>query len=139
MESEIKELNNLEAKIIDLKSKIEIEINEINILYEKALDDVTKSFEMKHEILYKEENDIKEKLQNEITKVKEKLEYYLSKSVNEINIKEKINQGIKKLKNEKKIININKTLSYIIICFICNIFKIKNSIYLSFNNKHFYK
>ena len=60
MESEIKELNNLEAKIIDLKSKIEIEINEINILYEKALDDVTKSFEMKHEILYKEENDIKE-------------------------------------------------------------------------------
>ena len=132
MESEIKELNNLEAKIIDLKSKIEIEINEINILYEKALDDVTKSFEMKHEILYKEENDIKEKLQNEITKVKEKLEYYLSKSINEININEKINQGIKKFKNEGKKIGINKELSYIIIFFICNYFKIKYSFCLSF-------
>ena len=42
---------------------------------------------------------MKEKLQNEVTKTKEKLENYLSKSNNIIRNNEKINKGIKSLKN----------------------------------------
>ena len=41
---------------------------------------MTKSFEIKHEKLIKEENDLRENLQNEVTKVKEKLENFLSES-----------------------------------------------------------
>ena len=66
---------------------------------------------LKHEKLLKEENEIKEKLQNEVTKIKEQLEYFWSKSNNEIKKNEKIIQGIKKLKNEDN--NINKILSYV--------------------------
>ena len=98
-------------KVIDLKDKIEKEINNINILYEKTINDLTKSYELKHEKLLKEENDIKERLQNEVTKIKEKLENFWSLSNSEIRINEKINQGIKKLKNEEK--NVNQILSYV--------------------------
>ena len=65
----------------------------------------------KHEILLKEENNIKEKLQNEVTKTKEQLENIWSQLNNEIKLNERINQGLKKFENEDK--NINKILSYI--------------------------
>ena len=100
IESEKKELSDIIQKVIDLKNKIENEINNINKLYEKAIDDLTKSYLKKHEKLLKEENDIKEKLQIEVTKVKEKLENFWSKTNNEIKINERINLGIKKLNNE---------------------------------------
>ena len=111
IESSTKDFKNYNEKIIKLKNKIEEEINNINILYEKTIKDLTESFKIKYEKLKKEENDIKEKLDNEVTKVKEKLENYLSQTNNLININEKINKGIEKLeKNEKNMI---KTLSYI--------------------------
>ena len=94
-----------------LKNKIENEINAINILYEKTIEDLTNSFLKKHEDLLKQENDIKEKLQNEVTKTKEKLENYWTKINNEIKINERKSQGIKKFENEEE--NMNKILSYI--------------------------
>ena len=97
-----KENQDFTKKLIELKNKVEEEINKINDIFEKTIDDLTKSFQRKHEALLKEENDIKEKL-----------EIFLSKSKNEIKINEKINKGIKKFKNEEN--NIRKTLSHIMI------------------------
>ena len=111
IESSIKDFEKYNSEIINLKNKIEEEINKLNILYEKTVKDLNESFKIKYEKLKKEENDIKEKLDNEVTKVKEKLENYLSQSNNLININEKINKGIKKLEKDEK--NMNKTLSYI--------------------------
>ena len=111
IESTTKEFNNISQKIIELKKKIENEINKINNLYEKTIDDLAKSYLKKHEILLKEENDLKEKLQNEVTKCKEQLENFLSQSNNEIQIVERINKGIKKTENDDK--NIIKRLSYV--------------------------
>ena len=65
-------------------------------MYEKTIDDLTKSYNQKHEILTKEENDLKEKLQIEVTKVKERFEKSL------ITINEKINRGVKKFENGEK-------------------------------------
>ena len=72
---------------------------------------MTKSYLKKHELLLKEENELKEKLQNEVTKVKEQLEKYLSESNNIIRANERLNKGIKKMENEEK--NMIKTLSYV--------------------------
>ena len=40
------------------------------------MDEVSKSFQKKHEQLLKVENNIKEKLQIEVTKIKEQLVFY---------------------------------------------------------------
>jgi len=106
-----KEFNDLIQKINNLKEKIENEIDKINNLYEKTVDELAKSFQIKHEKLIKEETEKKEKLQNEVTKVKENLENFLSQTNNQIKLNEKICQGIKKIENEEK--NMFKTLSYI--------------------------
>ena len=63
---------------MNIKNKIENEINNINISYEKVEKETSKSFELKHEILIKKEKEIKDKLQIEVTKIKSKLEEYLS-------------------------------------------------------------
>ena len=105
------EFNDLVQKTKELKNKIENEINQINKLYEKTIDDMTKSFLAKHENLIKEENDLKEKLENEVTKVKEKLEIYWSDINNSVKFSEKINLGIKNLEKEGK--NMVKILSYV--------------------------
>ena len=55
IESASKEFNENSKKIIELKIKIEDEINKINNLYEKTIDDLTKSYLKKHEQLLKEE------------------------------------------------------------------------------------
>ena len=70
VESTTKEFNDISQKVIKLKDKIENEINKINQLYEKTIEDLTKSYLKKHEQLIKEENDFKENLQNEVTKIK---------------------------------------------------------------------
>ena len=112
LENSTKNFDNLLSKIVSLKEKIEEEINKINNLFEKANEDLTKSFKIKHEKLNQEENEIREKLQNEVTKAKEKLEIFLSESNNEITLTERIKQGLKKLeKKENK--NIYQKLSYI--------------------------
>ena len=84
-------------KMNHLKEKIEQEIININNSYENIFNDISKSFELKHEQLYKEEKDLIENLQNEVTKIKEKLENFLSESNNIIRICDKINKGISKL------------------------------------------
>ena len=50
------DFNSFSNKIIDLKNKIENEINKINDLYEKTIDNLTKSYLKKHEQLLKEED-----------------------------------------------------------------------------------
>ena len=105
------EFDEKNKKLIELKNKIEKEINNINISFDKTLEDLTKSFEEKITNLKKAENDIKEKLQNEVTKFKEKLEIFLSDINNQIVMNEKINKGIQKFDKEEK--NMIKILSYI--------------------------
>ena len=56
--------------------------------------ETTKSFELKHEKLIKEEKEIKDKLDNEVTKIKSKLEEHLSFANSLIRNYEKINKGI---------------------------------------------
>ena len=102
-------------KVHNLKNKIENEIKEIIISYEKVDKEVSKSFELKHEKLIKEEKDMKDKLQTEVTKIKSKLEEYLTLINEEIRNYERINKGIKAINNEKENENINiiKNLTYI--------------------------
>ena len=106
-----REFNDILQKATSLRDKIEKEINEINQLYEKVNKQVKNSFELKHEKLIKEENNLKEKLQNEITKVKEKLEEYSIESNRIIKIYERINKGLDKLEKEEK--TMLKILSYV--------------------------
>ena len=111
IESSTKDFNESNQKIIDLKNKIENEINKVNNLYEKVIDELTKSFIKKHEELLKQENNIKDKLKNEVNKTKEKLENFWRRINNEIKLNEKISKGIKNFKKEEK--NMWKILSYI--------------------------
>ena len=101
--------------MIDVKKKIENEIKNINESYDKMDKETTKSFELKHEKLIKEEKEIKDKLVNEFTKIKEKLEEHLSLTNSLIRNYEKINKGIQKLDKEEQDNNINllKKLTYI--------------------------
>ena len=112
IEPVMEEFNNLNEKTKELKNKIEKEIEKINNLYENVNNEVTKYFKDKHEILIKEENELKEKLKNEVTKVKEKLEIFLSESNKQINIGDRINKGIKSLKDNNEKNNI-KIMTYI--------------------------
>ena len=107
-----KEFNELLFETINLKNKIENEMTEIDKLYDKINNEVSKSFKKKHEQLILEENKLKEKLQNEVTKIKEKLEYSLSESNELIKKNEKLNKGYKCLENEEEK-NLYKNLSYV--------------------------
>ena len=79
-----------------IKTKIEKEINDINNLYDKTINVLTKSFLQKYENLLKEEKEIKEKLHIEVIKIKETLENFLSQTNNQIKTNEIIKEGIKK-------------------------------------------
>ena len=108
------EFNEMLNKGKNLKEKIEKEINTIDNIYDNINNKITKSYEIKHEKLIIEENNLKEKLQNEVTKIKEKMENFLSKINELIKINEKIKKGIqileKENENEKNMI---KSLTYI--------------------------
>ena len=65
-----KDLEENKNKIEELKTKIQNEMINIDNTYEKIDKEVTKSYELKHEILTKEENELKDKLKNEVTKIK---------------------------------------------------------------------
>lgn len=101
-ESYIKEFNVNIEKTISLKEKLQKELIKINNIYEKINKEVTESYLIKHEKLYKEESELKSKLQNEVTKVKEQFENFLCKSNNYIKYGEKIKKGIKILEKENK-------------------------------------
>ena len=96
-----------------MKEKIEQEIININNSYDTVFNNVSKSFELKHEKLYQEEKDLIETLQNEVTKIKEKLENTLSECNNLIRFSEKLDKGIKKLENNNNEENKIKKMSYI--------------------------
>ena len=55
----MEEFNSLNEKTKELKNKIEKEIEKINNLYENVNNEVIKYFKDKHEILIKEENNLK--------------------------------------------------------------------------------
>ena len=112
LDSSIKEFNNNKQKAINFKENIEKEINLIDDSYQKIYNEITKSFQSKHELLIKEENDLIEKLQNEVTKVKEKLELVLSESNDIIKSNERVDKGIKIIEKNKDN-NITQILSYI--------------------------
>lgn len=112
LDSSIKEFNNNKQKSINFKENIEKEINLIDDSYQKIYNEITKSFQSKHELLIKEENDLIEKLQNEVTKVKEKLELVLSESNDIIKSNERVDKGIKIIEKNKDN-NITQILSYI--------------------------
>ena len=99
--------NNLQ----ELKNKIENEIIKIDKLYDKIDNEITKSYETKHEQLLKEENELKDKLKNEVTKVKENMELNLSKINNILKNCERLIKGIKVFKEEDN--QIIKKLNYI--------------------------
>ena len=111
----IKEFDESAKSVMNIKDKIENEIQKINELYEKMDKETTKSFELKHEQLIKEEKEIKDKLDNEVTKIKSKLEEHLLLSNNLIRNYEKINKGIQGLKKEEQNQNIKllKNLTYV--------------------------
>ena len=77
--------------------------------------ETTKSFELKHEKLIKEEKEIKDKLDNDVTKIKSKLEEHLSLANALIRNYEKINKGIQGLNKGEQNDNINllKNLTYV--------------------------
>ena len=102
----VKEFDINAQNVINIKNKIENEINNINISYDKVAKEVSKSFELKHEILIKQEKVIKDKLQIEVTKIKSKLEEYLSLVNILIKNYEKINKGIKTLNKDEENKNI---------------------------------
>ena len=101
--------------IKNLKNKIDEEINEINLSYDKVEKEISESFELKINKLLNEEKEIKDKLQIEVTKIKSKLEEYLSLSNTLIKNYEKINKGIEKLNKEGKNndINLLQKLTYV--------------------------
>ena len=111
IESYSKELSDLNQKIINLKNSIEKEITQIDNIYSKVNDEIKKSYELKHEKLIIEENNLREELQNEVTKTKEKLEIFLSTSNELIKTNERINKGIKSYEKDEK--NNIKLLSYV--------------------------
>ena len=57
----IKDFDESAKKVTNIKDKIENEIKNINESYEKMNKATTKSFELKHEKLIKEEKEIKDK------------------------------------------------------------------------------
>ena len=57
-------------KSINLKNKIEKEINEINNSYNDVKNQINKKFKEEHEILIIEENNLIDKLKNEVIKTK---------------------------------------------------------------------
>ena len=107
-----KDLEENKNKIEELKTKIQNEMINIDNTYEKVDKEVTKSYEIKHENLIKEEERLKDKLKNEVTKIKENLENNLSKINETIRNIERIIKG-KKIFLEKKDEIMIKQLNYI--------------------------
>ena len=106
-----KEIEENKNKLEELKNKIEKEKIKLDNLYDKVNNEVTKSYEIKHENLLKEENELKDKLKNEVTKIKEQLELNISK-INEIlRNSERIIKGLKSFKEEEN--QMIKKLNYI--------------------------
>ena len=102
IEDSIDEFNEYFEKICKLKDRTENEMIKLDGVYIKADKDLANSFEEKHLILTKQENDMREKLQNQVTKIKEKLELYLTNLNELIRNCEKINKGIKIMEKENQ-------------------------------------
>ena len=109
----IKDFDESAKNVMNIKDKIENEIKKINELYEKMDKETTKSFELKHEQLIKEEKKIKDKLDNEVTKIKSKLEEHLSLANSLIRNYEKINKGIQGIKKEEQNLILNSSLIFV--------------------------
>ena len=76
----ISEFDKVFDKAKDIKKKIEEEIEKINNLHSKIMDEITKSFEVQRIKLNEKENEIKYELDIKVTKVKEELEKFLIES-----------------------------------------------------------
>ena len=111
IEDSSKNLDDNKNKLEELKNKIENEMIKIDKLYNKVDNEVTKSYEIKHEKLIKEEEGLKDKLKNEVTKIKENLELNISKISELLRNCERIIKGIKLFEEEDN--NMIKKLNYV--------------------------
>ena len=135
-----KDLDENKNKLEELKNKIENEMIKIDNIYDKVDKEVTKSYEIKHENLIKEEERLKDKLKNEVTKIKENLELNISKLSELLRNCERIIKGIKLFEEEdnnmiKKlnyVSNINKNKKEINIIFL----QLMKNLNISFNDKN---
>ena len=71
IESSTEEFNDMIKQLNNLKNKIENEIIEIDKMYDNINNKLSKTFELKIEILKNEEKNLRDNLQNEVTIVKE--------------------------------------------------------------------
>ena len=110
---EYKGLNDVIKNCNNLKEKLLNEMKNVDESYKKRNDEITNSFQMKHENLIKKENDLKENLKNEVTKIKEKLEYWFSESNNVIQKIERLKKLIELFEKEEKEQNIFQYLTYL--------------------------
>ena len=76
----ISEFDKVFDKAKDIKKKIEEEIEKINNLHSKVMDEITKSFEEQRIKLNETENEIKYQLDIKVTKMKEELEKFLTEA-----------------------------------------------------------
>ena len=106
-----KDLDDNKNKLEELKNKIENEMIKIDNIYDKVDKEITKSYEIKHEKLIKEEEGLKDKLKNEVTKIKENLELNISKISELLRNCVRIIKGIKSFKEEDN--NMIKKLNYV--------------------------
>jgi DNA repair exonuclease SbcCD ATPase subunit len=111
IEESSKDIEDNKNKLEELKNKIENEMIKIDNIYDKVDKEITKSYEIKHEKLIKEEEGLKDKLKNEVTKIKENLELNLSKISELLRNCERIIKGIKSFKEEDN--NMIKKLNYV--------------------------
>ena len=140
IEDSSKDLDENKNKLEELKNKIENEMIKIDNIYDKVDKEVTKSYEIKHENLIKEEERLKNKLKNEVTKIKENLELNISKISELLRNCERIIKGIKLFEEEdnnmiKKlnyVSNINKNKKEINIIFL----QLMKNLNISFNDKN---
>ena len=83
LENITKEFDSNKNDLEKLKKNIEKEILEINKDHERVLNQIIKTYEIKHQKLIKEELDLKNRLNEAVTNIKNNMELNLSK-INEV-------------------------------------------------------
>ena len=105
----VSEFDKIFKKTKNLKDIIEEEIEEINNLHKKLMDEITASFEEQHIKLNHRENELKSDLDIKVTQIKNQLENFLLESHDILTSCERANKYYEMNKDSNEI----KTLFYI--------------------------
>jgi hypothetical protein len=111
-EKTISEFDKIFKKTKNIKDRIEEEIEEINNLHKKLMDQISTSFKEQHTQLIHKENELKLELDIKVTKVKNQLENFLVESHDILKSCERVEKA-NKYYEKKKDNNEIKTLFYI--------------------------